>query len=189
MAGWYNDKAVNAIDAKLALAGAGAGAKAFSSLAKIPLDMDDRDMKDRALVVKENESLIKKYVADQNLAGKKVSASGKVAAASIGLKGREATAFARMYDADIKEGNNIRNNSNNASQRTHAQTLQANKHNDAIVLQQEKAKGVRKAPTQEETYDEDGKMTEKKVKRGYVPPVDFTIDDLDAVAKKAKKKS
>ncbi len=184
--GWYRDSVRRNIDPELALTAAGGGAKAFSALAKIPLDMDDRDMKDRKLAIGENANLIKQYVADQRVKGAQISASGKVAAASLGLKGREAAAFARMYDADVSRANNINTNNTENDKMQYGvikETIKGANQKDVAKINKSA-----KSPTQEEYfYDDDGNKV-KKVNRAYVPPVDFTIDALDEVAKNAKRK-
>jgi len=185
--GWYRDSAKQNIDPALALAAAGGGAKAFSRLARIPLDIDDRNMAERELAIGEEANLIKKYVADQRVKGQGIAASGKVAAAQLGLKGHEAAAFARIYDADIKAANNIRTNNTNRDKMDYSiinETIKGANQKDVAKINKSA-----KSPTQEEYYYDDDGLKTKKVNRAYVPPVDFTIDALDEVAKKAKKKS
>ena len=183
---WYNDKAIDAIDAKLALQSAGAGAAAFSKLAKIPLDIGNRKMLDRKLAIDENANLVKQYVADQRVKGAQIAANGDVAVASLGLKGKQAAAFARQYDADVSERNNIRTNDSRHDEMEYGvikETIKGANQKDVAKINKSA-----KAPTQEEYfYDKDGNKV-KKVNRAYVPPVDFSLDALDEVAKKAKRK-
>jgi len=183
---WYNDRAINAIDARLALGAAGAGAKAFGALAKIPLDIDDRDMADREIRVDEDKNKMAKYVSDQRLKGAKVSANGKIVAASLGLKGRKAAAYARMYDANMSRKNNI--NTNNTAKDGYEYAIIKETIKGANAKDVAKINKSAKSPTQEEYfYDRDGNKI-KKVNRAYAPPVDFTYDALDEVAKTATRK-
>lgn len=178
---WYNDKAINAIDAKLALQSAGAGADAFSKLAKIPLDIDDRKMKQQAVDAASSSANSKLSIAELN-------AKAKIKAAELGLKGKEVTAFARQYVAKAGRANNINsNNTANAVEQSRSATAKEERKNK-LDVQAKKNQGKKKSPTQEEYfYDKDGNKV-KKVSRAYVPPVDFSLDALGEVAKKAKRK-
>ena len=195
---WYRDSAKDNIDAKLALVGAGAMGNVATSLAKIPLDVGNNKLEQRAMKIKEDANLVKKYVADRQLQGKQVAASGKVAAAQLGLRGKEAmafakryatdgkvaaaqlglrgkeaTAYAKKYEADVKERNNIRTTSTN----------KANKAKDVEIAK------IRKQikPTESVYYDDKGVMIKKVVKKPYKKPIDFSIDDLNNIASRVKK--
>lgn len=194
---WYKDSAKDSIDAKLALVGAGAMGNVATSLAKIPLDIGNNKLEQRAMRIKEDANLVRKYVADRQLQGKQVAASGKVAAAQLGLQGKQAMAFAKQYatdgrvaaaklglqgkqaaayaktyEADIKERNNIRTTSTN----------KANKTKDVLIATIKK----QVKPTESVYYDDKGVVTKKVVKKPYKKPIDFSLDDLDKIAKSVK---
>ncbi len=181
--GWYRDKAINNIDARLALEGAGAGAKAVGALAKIPLDIDDRAMKQQALDAASSS-------ANSRLSVAEINAKAKVVAAELGLKGKEVTAFSRQYVANAGRANNINTNNDNVAARDHALLAQANKHGDALILQKEKNKVTAKSPTEQRKYDGEGNLLEKTVKEAYTSK-DFNVysnKDLDLLKNSVKKK-
>jgi|GEM_PF-5889018 len=197
MARWYDDKAVNVINAKLALTGAGAGANAFSQLAKIPLDIDDRNMADRKLKIDEAALGLqdKKIAMDKEIASLRSNTSlsvteqkagAKIVAAKYGFDGRKVTADARDRSTTVDRKNNINTNITEHDKMANniLKTTMEGEDKKAVAKIRSKAK----APTQEEySYDTNGNRV-KKVNRAYAPPVDFTLDALDEVAKKAKKK-
>lgn len=193
---WYNDKAIDTIDAKLALEGAGAGAKAFSRLAKIPLDIADNKIEDekikmakKKLSIASDSNLVKKYVADQRVKGTQIAANGRVAAASLGLKGHEAAAYARRYDADMGRLNNIKtNNTYIAVEKSKSKTAAAERENKKDV-QRLKNKGKAKSPTEKITYGGDDSVTTRVVTKPYKESAldKMTVEDLAKEAKKIRK--
>jgi len=190
MAGWYKDKAIDNIDAKLALEGAGAGAKAFSSLARIPLDMDNREMAHQKLDNESTNIAAKMSISEANN-------RARIIAAEMGLEGKALNAEAKKIAAKLLAGSRVevanidKDKSFNRSkvdkeiEESRSTTAKENRKNKIVV---QRVKNSPKAATQEEYfYDKNGNKV-KKVNRAYVPPVDFTIDALDEVAKKAKRK-
>lgn len=180
--GWYNDKAKDVIDAKLALESAGSGAKAFNHLAKIPLEIDDRKMRQQALDSASSSANAKLSVAE-------INAKAKVEAARLGLKGREATAFASEYAASVSRANNINTNATAKTiENSRSATARAEYKNKENV-QKLKNKGKKTSPTEKITYGGDDAIESRVVTKMYKEsPLDkMTLADLEKEAKKIQK--
>lgn len=194
---WYRDKAVDNIDPAVVRGASGGAARALAKIARIPLDMETRDMAHRKLAVDEQANLVKRYVADQRVKGQSIAASGKIAAAQLGLQGKEAAAFARKYDADIGRENNIRTNNTAHDKMEYGviqETMKGANQRDVAKLngknQRIVAKLKMKAKSPTETvykYDADGNRI-AEIRKPYVAPVDFSLDAMEKIAKRTKQK-
>jgi len=170
---WYKDRAKDNIQPAVGLGASNGVANAAKALAKIPLDIDKRRVIDEKLEIEKQKLLMDKYIADQRLKGQGVAANGKVAAAQLGFKGREASAFARMYDADVQERNNTRTNNMEHDKMEYGvikETIKGANQKDVAKINKSA-----KDPTQTRyIYDKDGNKV-KEVKEPYAS-VDFDID-------------
>jgi hypothetical protein len=204
MASWYRDSTAGTIDAALALESAGALGKAFGHLAKIPLDIDDRRLKqaevdNQAASVKATNNNANSRLqgekikanakigdAQLDLEGKKVAAAGTVQAAQLGLQGRETAANARREDTAAKERNNKRTTGAMKDGYEYGVIRETIKGANAKDVQ--KLKNKQKAPTQTEEYDEAGTLIKKTVRRGYVPDEDFDVEKMKKIEAETKSK-
>lgn len=176
MAGkWYRNSAKENIDAKLAIEGAGAGGRSLMHLAKIPLNIDDRKMKQQKLdnsttnskdrvSLANQASTDKRYLAelrsrtDLSLADKK--SHWEVYKSSQSLEGKKVTASAANNATAQRGKSNTENINDNIADREHEQLFQANKHNDAVVLK--KTNKSKDTPSKTVVKENDGVETTYK---------------------------
>ena len=192
MGRWYRDSAVNDLNAALFLKAASAGADAVGKVAQIPGVIDERQYRDKKLALDAKAVADKRFIAELN-ARTDLSVADKRAAwesykASAGLEGKYVTAAAKDRATDASLTNNDRTTKAN-------KYVQDSKYKVAKLkstTQKEVAKLNKgaKAPVEVVTYDGEGNVIDTKLTRPYKkdPLADFSIDDLNKIAKKAKRK-